>query len=131
MRGPQHSNQSIFQSHALRTGERRRRSGPGTRNHQAQRSSADLVQLENALAFQDDVADVLAFLHRLLHSVFFTNKRVQQETGFRERDQELAQVGCRQTELVRQGLVGSVRLALAEAPARPRRAAPSRAPASR
>ncbi|MGI4872668.1 MAG: glutamyl-tRNA reductase [Janthinobacterium lividum] len=41
-------------------------------------------QVKNAYQYAADADVVGPFLHRLLHTIFFTNKRVQQETNFRD-----------------------------------------------
>lgn len=41
-------------------------------------------QVKNAYQWAADADAAGPFLHRLLHSIFFTNKRVQQETSFRD-----------------------------------------------
>ncbi|WP_317039544.1 glutamyl-tRNA reductase [Rufibacter roseus] len=43
-----------------------------------------LNQVKNAYQWATDAGAVGPFLHRLLHSVFFTNKRVANETAFRD-----------------------------------------------
>lgn len=41
-------------------------------------------QVKNAYQWSADADAAGPFLHRLLHTIFFTNKRVQQETSFRD-----------------------------------------------
>jgi len=41
-------------------------------------------QIKNAYQWSADMAMAGPFMHRLMHSVFFMNKRVVQETGFRD-----------------------------------------------
>ncbi|MDW8295613.1 MAG: glutamyl-tRNA reductase [Raineya sp.] len=41
-------------------------------------------QIKKAYQYSADLQMAGAFLHRLLHSIFFTNKRISQETSFRD-----------------------------------------------
>lgn len=41
-------------------------------------------QVKKAYQYSTDLQMAGAFLHRLLHSIFFTNKRISQETSFRD-----------------------------------------------
>lgn len=47
-------------------------------------------QVKRAYQYSADLQMAGAFLHRLLHSIFFTNKRISQETSFRDGAASLA-----------------------------------------
>jgi glutamyl-tRNA reductase len=61
-------------------------------------------QVKNAYQWSADMNLAGPFLHRLLHTIFFTHKRISQETGFRDGAASVSYAAVELVELLAEGL---------------------------